>query len=101
MKLLCRFMAAAFLVVLFHAAFVDGVFRTAFDNNGVRMRGFTMHGFTGVADDASAIYYNPGGLVFSDRSLNIEMYGYVILTEFKYTTPLKEDRSDETPLIPG
>jgi long-chain fatty acid transport protein len=101
MRLLCRIMAAVFLVILFNTAFVDEVFGTAFDNNGVGLRGFTMAGFAGVADDASAIYYNPGGLVFSDRSLNIEMYGYFIFTEFKYTTPLKEDRSDETPFIPG
>jgi len=73
------------------------------DNSGIGIKGFSMAAaFYGIADDASAIFYNPGGLVFLEQnSWNAEVYGYMVNTKFTYSTPLVESKSDEKIPIPG
>jgi len=41
--------------------------------------------FAGVADDPSAIFYNPAGLVFQDKKLNFSISGIYISPEHSYT----------------
>ncbi|MFQ6070061.1 MAG: OmpP1/FadL family transporter [Candidatus Aminicenantales bacterium] len=43
--------------------------------------------FTAVADDPSAIYYNPAGLVYQRESLNISFNGFYIWPDHEYTMP--------------
>jgi len=43
--------------------------------------------FTGVADDASAIYYNPAGLVFQENRFNFSIEGFYVWPTHEYTTP--------------
>jgi long-chain fatty acid transport protein len=43
--------------------------------------------FTGVADDASAIYYNPAGLVFQENRFNFSIDGFYVWPTHEYTTP--------------
>jgi long-chain fatty acid transport protein len=73
------------------------------DNSGIGIKGFSMAAaFFGIADDASAIFYNPGGLTFLDQnSWNAEIYGYMVNAKFTYSTPLVESKSDEKFPIPG
>lgn len=75
----------------------------ALDNSGIGIKGFSMAAaFYGIADDASAVYYNPGGLAFLDEnSLHAEVYGYLVNLKFRYSAGPVESESDEKFLIPG
>ncbi len=60
------------------------------------------HSLTGIADDASAVYFNPAGLVFNDENTwHAEVYTYYAPTKFKYTANNITDESDEIFIIPG
>ena len=78
-----------------------------FDNNNVGLRGFALAtAYHGIADDGSAIYYNPAGLALIDEGqMNVEAYAYAIFTKFKYsaTTPAGTTKAESTeiPVIPG
>ncbi len=43
--------------------------------------------FAGLADDASAIYYNPAGLVFQENRLNLTIDGFYVWPTHEYVTP--------------
>lgn len=43
--------------------------------------------FVGVADDPSAIFHNPAGLVFQRNDFNISIDGFYIWPTHEYTTP--------------
>jgi|GEM_PF-532617 len=43
--------------------------------------------FAGIADDPSAIFYNPGGLVFQANRLNLSVNGFYIWPTYEYTPP--------------
>ncbi|PYQ26433.1 MAG: hypothetical protein DMF56_24440 [Acidobacteria bacterium] len=60
----CRLFGFAVLVITTSAAFASGFRITA---HGARAMGMGL-AFTAVADDASAIYFNPAGLAFFDKS---------------------------------
>jgi long-chain fatty acid transport protein len=98
-----RILLAIFFVMLLDMTFVGKTFGGAFDNNVIGIKGFAMgSAFTGIADDASAVYYNPAGLMFNENSAwNAEIYGYLLFTEFRYTANSREDLSDETIFVPG
>lgn len=60
------------------------------------------HCLTGMADDASAVYFNPGGLVFNDKApWHFEVYGYYAFTKFEYTENSITDKSDEPVILPS
>jgi len=43
--------------------------------------------FAGLADDPSAIFYNPGGLVFQESRMSLAINGFYIWPTFEYTPP--------------
>jgi long-chain fatty acid transport protein len=43
--------------------------------------------FVGIADDPSAIFYNPAGLVFQRNSLNFSINGFYIWPDHEYIVP--------------
>jgi len=43
--------------------------------------------FVGIADDASAIYFNPAGLVFQKKAFNFSIDGFYIWPTHEYTMP--------------
>ncbi len=43
--------------------------------------------FAGVADDPSAIYYNPAGLVFQEKRFNLSIDGFYIMPKHEYVSP--------------
>ena len=43
--------------------------------------------FAGLADDPSAIYYNPAGLVFQKQKMNLQVAGFYIRPTHEFTTP--------------
>lgn len=73
------------------------------DNSAIGIKGISMAAaFFGIADDASAIFYNPGGLVFLEQnSWNAEVYNFFVNSKFTYGTPLIESKSNKTFAIPG
>jgi len=57
---------------------------------------------TGIADDASAVYFNPGGMAFHENNiLYAEVYAYYAPTDFEYTENSVTENSDEAFIIPG
>jgi len=75
----------------------------ALDNSFVGARAIAMAGaFTGIANDASAVSYNPAGLAFlASGGTQVEAYGYVSLTKFTYENAGAVFESHEKPVVPG
>ena len=98
-------------MILFLGVFELAVARTAwcagFDNNNVGLRGMSMAtAYHGIADDGSAVYYNPAGLALIEKGeMNVEAYAYVIFTKFRYENETEagtlKNESSEIPVIPG
>ncbi|HPH04043.1 MAG TPA: outer membrane protein transport protein, partial [Spirochaetota bacterium] len=106
---------AVVLVVCF------GVFASAaaLDNTHMGSKANAMgKAFTGLADDPSAVFYNPAGLVFQREGLSVQTYGLYVMTDLTYTAatfpqttfgptlvPVSstayENKSDESVLFPG
>ncbi len=93
------FCITAFFNTLLAANAVGG----GFDNTGMGSRGLGMgYALTGIANDASAVYYNPAGLSFIDKdTLYVDLYSYYTKTGFKYSGGSNVYRSDEVFIIPG
>ncbi len=102
-KILMIFCALLFIIT----GFSENVYSNAHDQNNIGVRGIAMtSAFTGISDDASAIYYNPGGLVnIEDGMWNIEGSVLTIFSGFKYVNTTgatdKEFESTEMANIPG
>jgi long-chain fatty acid transport protein len=75
----------------------------ALDNSFVGTRAIAMAGaFTGIASDASAVYFNPAGLAFLERdATHFEVYGYLSLTKFTYENAGALFESNEKFPVPG
>ena len=61
-------------------------------------------GFTavGIADDASAVFHNPGGLAYNDKNTwYAEIYANYAFTNIQYKANSITDKSDEKFIIPG
>lgn len=98
-----RYIVTTFLALLLCVGSSTVLSGRGLDNSGIGIRGFAMAGaFYGIADDASAIFYNPGGLAFLDQgSWNAEVYGYLVNAKFRYSAGPVESESDEKFVIPG
>ena len=75
----------------------------ALDNSFVGTRAIAMAGaFTGIANDASAVSYNPAGLAFlASGDTHVEAYGYLSLTNFRYENAGAIFESNEKFPVPG
>jgi len=64
----------------------DRALAGALDNSAVGIKGIAMgSALTGIADDASAVYFNPAGLAFlASGDTHFEAYGYFSFTSFAY-----------------
>jgi len=83
--------------------FVVNVFGGGFDNPAIGLKAVGLGtAFTGIADDATAIHYNPAGLVFSDKNTwQVEMYTYLVELNYHYSETSVSDNSSEISIIPG
>lgn len=81
----------------------DGALAGALDNSFVGTKAIAMAGaFTGIANDASAVYFNPAGLAFLESdATHFEVYGYVSLTQFRYENAGALFESNEKFPVPG
>lgn len=43
--------------------------------------------FVGVADDPSAVFHNPAGLVYQEKAFNLSIDGFYISPTHEYVTP--------------
>jgi len=92
-----------FIVLFLNIAFFNNAFGGAFDNPSVGIKASGMgFAFTGIADDASAVFYNPAGLTYQEKGVwHAEIYGYYGYTDIQFEANSIEDNSDETFIIPG
>jgi len=76
-------------------------FGLVFDNGAIGIKAYFMgSAFVGIADDSSAVHYNPAGMSFNDKNvLYGQLYVHYQSLGFTFTTPVTEDESDET--FPG
>ena len=79
-------------------------FGVGFDNSTVGNRA-TMTGaaLSGLADDASAVYYNPAGMInpFRETTWDIEFGASFTATKFYYTNGVSYSGSNDKFVIPG
>ena len=94
---------SGFCGFLLFFVFCGQVFAGGYDNSSIGSKAYAMaSAFTGIADDASAVYYNPGGLVFQENNaLNIQAYAHIYWPKMTYTANSIEDVSDHNYVIPG
>ncbi|MBW1900241.1 MAG: outer membrane protein transport protein [Deltaproteobacteria bacterium] len=100
--------SVSFITIFSFINLVGNVFGGGFDNTAIGMKGMSMgNGLTGLADDASAVYFNPAGLVFLEKNVwNGELYTYFAYTSFKYKANYNDgsdhkDESNSLMIIPG
>lgn len=92
------------LLLLGTMAITTAGFGAAMDNNGVGTRGGSMgSAFTAVADDASAVFYNPAGLaLIPNDKVNLEAMSIFMTTDYSVTPEGGEAvKSAEPAVIPG
>ncbi len=91
------------IAVLFVLMFSDAAYAGAFDVNSIGVKANSMgSAFTGIADDASAVYYNPSGLVFcDDHTWYSQVYGNLYLSKITYQANGIQDKSREKYVVPG
>jgi len=56
--------------------------------------------FVGIADDPSAIFYNPAGLINQEQKLNFSISGIYIMPTYEYSVDTIAARSQENTSIP-
>lgn len=75
-----------FLAILF---FSSGLWGGGWNNTLMGARAIAMGAaFAGVADDPSAIYYNPAGLAFQNKKLSLSIDGFYIMPTHEYVSPI-------------
>jgi len=77
-------------IIFFMAFFLIGtaLWAGGWNNTLMGCRAIALGGaFSGVADDASAIFYNPAGLVFQENKFNFTIDGFYIWPTHEYTMP--------------
>ena len=99
-----KFFILLYLLLICTACVTGNALANGFDQNNIGLRGRAMaSAFTGVSDDATAIYYNPGGLTsIKDWTWNYNAELIIIFSESLWEdTAGKEHKSDKTVYIPG
>lgn len=83
-------------------SFASGALGSGLSNSLVGTKAISVGAFSGIADDASAVYHNPSGLVFNDNKVfYVELYEYTSFNRFRYTANSIEDESDPIYFTPG
>ncbi len=97
------YISSSCLAIALNLIFVSNIFAGGFDNVAIGSKAIGMGtAFIGIADDASAVYYNPGGMVFGEPNTgHADMYVYVNDIHFEYTEDHVTDRGNEYYIIPG
>lgn len=93
---------ASYILISIHVFTIE-VLAGAYDNHSVGLKGNSMGtAFTAIADDASAVFYNPAGLVMSEENKwQAELYALTIFTNFEYETCATCDKCEQVPVLPG
>ena len=88
-----------FLITLISA---ETVFATVLENETIGAKAQPMGAaFCAIADDSSAVFFNPAGLSFNERNeWNGQLWAYYNKVKFKYETPTTMDKNTEYYLIP-
>ncbi|MDR2734579.1 MAG: outer membrane protein transport protein [Spirochaetota bacterium] len=74
------------------------VMAAALDNTHIGAKANIMgRAFTGLADDASAVFYNPAGLAFQNEGLSLQAYGMYTRTSLWYYGPKDPPPADASP----
>ena len=97
------YVPAVSIAIVLNITFVMNVFGGALDNPAVGSKGIgTGNSFTGIADDASAVYYNPAGLVFNKKDTwYCDLYTHRLSLRHEYTEDSDTSISNEPTFIPG
>lgn len=77
--------------VLFFCLFLSasGLWGGGWNNNLIGCRAIAIGGaFAGIADDTSAIYYNPAGLAFQPKKLAVSINGFNVWPTHEYSDSL-------------
>ena len=98
-----RIVLATCCLIFFALSSGGRVYGGGLINTSIGAKAFPMgSAYTGIADDSSAVFYNPGGLVFNDdETLYNQLFVYVSFNDFRYTANGIEDKSDPVTTIPG
>ena len=98
-----KFIVSACCAASLNITIVMNVFGGAFDNPAIGSKAIGMGtAFTGIADDASAVFYNPGGMGFNKKDTCYgELYTYRIKLNYKYKEVSGTDESGEAAINPG
>ena len=91
--------SVTFVAVLF---FSSGLWGGGWNNTLMGARAIAMGAaFAGLADDPSAIYYNPAGLAFQNKKLSLSIDGFYIMPTHEYSSPIGTSaRSQDNSSIP-
>jgi long-chain fatty acid transport protein len=84
--------------------FMPSCFAGGFDNHHIGIKGMSMgSAMAGIVNDASAVYYNPGGLVFLEKKNAWQGEAYLVrgAIECEYTADAVTDKSNEPFCLPG
>lgn len=78
------------------------VMASGLDCYTIGARGASMgRAFTAIADDSSAVFYNPGGMVFQKNDFDSQATMVVFLPTFTYEANGMTDKSDTKAAVPG
>jgi long-chain fatty acid transport protein len=100
---MARVLFARISALLISIACAGTAWAGGFTNNSVGSKSILMGAaFTGIADDASAVHFNPAGLAFPAKpGWNTDTYALYGFTNFEYERNGIEDESNEQFLVPG
>ena len=82
------FQLATYIIpTLFFCFFISNTSAIGVENSGTGQKALSMSGtFTGIADNASAVYFNPGGIAFSE-SHQISIGTTMLMRSTSYLSP--------------
>ncbi len=80
----------------------ENLFSRGLDNSAIGAKGPAMgRAFTAVADDSSAVFYNPAGLVYIENDFDIVISGLITNVAFENKTQNKTNTINGWVFIPG
>ena len=91
------------IILILSLTLIGNTLAGGIDNFATGTRAISMGcSYVGIADDASAVYHNPGGLAFIENdTVWMEGYTWISFSHMRYTGPLGEEESDDVNFVPG